>query len=113
YGLSYSPDGREVASASGDQTVRRWDVASGRQLACLDGHRDGVYQVGHSADGRRLLSAGTEGEVIVWDAHSGRALHSHRLPAKALCAAFAPDGRRVGAGTAEAGYLLELPRHVR
>jgi WD40 repeat protein len=102
-----------LASASGDQTVRRWDVASGRQLACLDGHRDGVYQVGHSADGRRLLSAGTEGEVIVWDAHSGRALHSHRLPAKALCAAFAPDGRRVGAGTAEAGYLLDLPRHVR
>jgi WD40 repeat protein len=112
YSLAFTPDG-VLLSGSGDQTVRRWDLATGRLLGCLDGHRAAVYQVACSADGRRLVSAGTEGEVIVWDARTGQPLHSHRLPCKALCAAFAPDGARVGAGTGQACYLLTLPRHVR
>ena len=114
YSLAFSPGGGELLSGSGDQTVRRWDVATGTPRACLDGHRGAVYQVGFSPDGRRLISAGTEGEVIVWDAGNGAALHRHRFPGKALCAAFTPDGRHVGAGTGEAAcFLLELPRYVR
>jgi WD40 repeat protein len=89
-------------------------VEAGREVACLDGHRDAVYQVGYSADGRRLVSAGTEGQVVVWNVQTGAAVCSHRFPHKALCAALAPDGRHVGAGTGQSlGYLMELPGYVR
>ncbi len=114
YSLAFAPDGGSLLSGSGDQTVRRWDLKTREQSACLDGHRGAVYQVGYSPDGRRLVSAGTDGEVILWDAGTGAALHRHRFPGKTLCAAFAPDGRHVGAGSEwSACYLLELPRHVR
>jgi WD40 repeat protein len=114
YSLAFGPGGESLLSGSGDGTVRRWDLAAGVLAACLEGHRAAVYQVAFSADGRRAVSAGTEGEVFVWDTHTGRSLYRHRFPAKALCAAFAPDGRRVGAGTGEAAcYLMDLPAHVR
>jgi WD40 repeat protein len=114
YSLAFAPDGNTLASGSVDQTVRCWHPATGEQCACLDGHRGAVYQVSFSADGRRLVSAGTDGEIVVWDAGNGSALHRHRFPSKTLCAAFAPDGLRVGAGSERSAcYLLELPRHVR
>lgn len=114
YGLAFSPDGDRLVSGSVDRTVRCWQVATGEESACLDGHRGAVYQVGFSADGRRLVSSGTDGEAIVWDAGNGLALLRHRFPGKTLCAAFTPDGHRVGAGGGECTcYLLELPRHVR
>jgi len=112
FGLAFAPDG-VLLSASADRTVRRWDVTAGRLLACLDGHRAAVAQTACSGDGRRLVTAGADGEVIVWDTRSGEALHSHRLPGKALSAAFAPDGTAVAAGGERACYLLALPRHVR
>jgi WD40 repeat protein len=114
YSLAFAPEGDTLLSGSGDRTVRRWEVTTGEQRQCLDGHEGAIYQVGFSPDGRRLVSAGTEGEVIVWDAGSGNALHRHRFPGKTLCASFAPDGRRIGAGGERAAcYLMELPRHVR
>jgi WD40 repeat protein len=114
YSLAFAPDGATLVSGSVDQTVRCWQTATGEQIACLDGHQGAVYQVNCSADGRRLVSAGTDGEIIVWDAGNGRALHRHRFPGKTLCAAFAPDGLRIGAGGEHSTcYLLELPRHVR
>ena len=114
YSLAFSPDGGRLVSGSVDQTVRCWKAATGEQLACLDGHCGAVYSLGFSPDGRRLVSAGTDGEVIVWDAGNGTVLHRHRFPGKTLCAAFAPDGRRIGAGGGKSAcYLLELPRHIR
>ncbi|HTU18921.1 MAG TPA: WD40 repeat domain-containing protein [Gemmataceae bacterium] len=114
YSLAFSPDGTHLVSGSADRTLRCWRVSTGEQSACLDGHQGAVYSLGFSPDGRRLVSASTDGEVIVWDGGNGTALHRHRFPGKMLCAAFAPDGRRIGAGSGQSAcYLMELPRHVR
>ncbi len=68
--LAFAPDGRTLATASLDRTVRLWSVASGQELLVLEGHAGLVRAVAFSQDGRTLASCGDgpDGgiEVIAW-----------------------------------------------
>ena len=44
--VAFSPDGKRLASASGDQTVKVWDATSGQETLTLKGHTDAVYERG-------------------------------------------------------------------
>jgi WD40 repeat protein len=97
--VAFSPDGKLAASASGyaqgDQTVRLWEVATGRQVRCLVGHTNQVMSVAFSPDGRRLLSGGWDRTVRLWEVETGRELHcfsGHDNQVEGV--AFCPDGRR-------------------
>jgi WD40 repeat protein len=72
--VAWSPDGRHLASGSGDKTMAVWDAASGTRLHGLTGHQDGVNSVAWSPDGRRLASGSNDQTVVVWDAASGKRL---------------------------------------
>ncbi|HWO19850.1 MAG TPA: WD40 repeat domain-containing protein, partial [Kofleriaceae bacterium] len=89
-------DGRRVVSASFDETLKVWDLESGRVLATLQGHADSVRGCAVTADGRRVVSASQDQTLKVWDLDSGRELttlqgHTARVTACAVTA----DGRRV------------------
>jgi WD40 repeat protein len=74
HGVSLSPDGKRLASASHDRTVKVWDVTSGKELLTLKGHADAVATVAFSPDGERLASGSYDQTAKVWDAATGQEL---------------------------------------
>jgi len=106
--LAVAPDGRWLASAGGDGTVRIWDPVTGTAGHLLTGHTDPVVALAVAPDGRWLASAGGDGTVRIWDPATGEAIASIRV-AYALRQVLAIPTGIVAAG--ERGpYFLTLCR---
>jgi WD40 repeat protein len=91
-----TPDGRHMVSASRDQTLKVWELESGRVVATLEGHTDWVRACAVTPDGRHVVSASDDQTLKVWELGSGRAVatlegHAHWVNACAVT----PDGRYV------------------
>ncbi|MDW8122985.1 MAG: hypothetical protein RMK62_11815, partial [Armatimonadota bacterium] len=64
--VSFSPDGTRIASGSDDNTVRLWEVATGRQVKRMEGHTDWVRSVSFSPDGTLIASGSLDGTIRIW-----------------------------------------------
>jgi WD40 repeat protein len=109
--LTYSPDGKRIATSSWDRSARVWDAASGGPLATLLGHRDWVRGVAFSPDGRTVATAGADGTVSVWDPVAGRVLRTFRGHTQAASGvAFHPAGDRLASSSADKTVKIWDPR---
>jgi WD40 repeat protein len=102
--VAFSPDGKILASASGDKTIKLWDVVAGKDIATLrDTHS--VLSITFSLDGQTLAS-GSQGKTIkLWDVTTGKntATLGRRI-AWVNSVAFSPDGKTL-ASTGNMGGL--------
>lgn len=93
--LSFSPDGKWLATHGFDSTVRIWDVVTGQVRSTL--HTGHVDSVTFSPDGKRLASSGSDGTVTMWDPVSGQETLTLKGTAVGQVSnlAFSRDGMRL------------------
>lgn len=125
--VSFSPDGKLMATGSEDRIVRVWNLAHKRISQVFSGHTSEIYSLAFSPDGRRLVSGSGDKTARMWDLDSGAcaftlAIHDITIAengpvdAGVTSVAFSPDGKYLAAGSldtvvriwdAETGQLLD------
>ena len=105
--VAFSADGRTALSGSGDETLKLWEVATGRELRTFSGHTNGVTSVGFSPDGRTVLSGSGDRTLKLWDVATGRELRTFSgHTAGVYSVAFSPDGRTILSGGSDGPLRL-------
>eukprot|EP00290_Baffinella_frigidus_P007420 CAMPEP_0180139066 /NCGR_PEP_ID=MMETSP0986-20121125/13309_1 /TAXON_ID=697907 /ORGANISM="non described non described, Strain CCMP2293" /LENGTH=475 /DNA_ID=CAMNT_0022081093 /DNA_START=19 /DNA_END=1446 /DNA_ORIENTATION=- len=110
--VSFSPNGRLIASASFDKAIRIWNGVTGKYLATLRGHVGAVYQVAWSSDSRLLVSASKDSTIKLWDVEQGSKTFGKLkvdLPGHAdevFAVDWSSDGSRVASGSKDCSLKL-------
>ena len=103
--VAFAPDGATLLTGGDDGTARLWDIETGAEIRCFEGHKSKVRSVTFAPDGATLLTVSDDGTVRLWDAASGGAAsvaelrHFQEYIDRIRSVAFAPDGATLLTGS--------------
>ena len=88
--VTFSSDGRSLASGADDKTVKLWDIQSGGIIRTFLGHTQEVLSVSISMDYTRIISGSSGGEVYLWDIQTGECLWNMKQKGLVGLVCFSP-----------------------
>ncbi len=104
--IAFSNDGNTLAGGRDSQTLRLWDVATGKHLKTFTECTDSVYSVVFSPDGS-ILASGGQDQIYLWDVNTGqlrKTLKGHN--GLVYSVVFSPDGSILASGSGDATICL-------
>src|SRR5262249_31082711 len=96
YGIAFSPDGKAVATASFDKSIKLWDTATGKPIKSPEGqqgHQNLVLSVAFSPDGQSLATGSSDNTAKIWDVPSGIPLREFAHADGVNAVSLSPDGK--------------------
>lgn len=100
--LSFSPDGKMLASGCDDRTVHLWDVSTGQRHQVLPGHAGWILFVAFSRDGKFLASSSEDKTIKLWDLGTNQCYRTFQGHAAWVCyVAFSSDGCTLASASAD------------
>ncbi|NJM20964.1 MAG: PQQ-binding-like beta-propeller repeat protein [Richelia sp. SM1_7_0] len=100
--VSFSPNGKMLASASSDNTVKLWNSETGKEIRTLTGHIKVVQGVSFSPNGKMLVSVSSDRTIKLWDAYTGKlikTLTGHTDSVNGI--SFSPDGKTIASASGD------------
>jgi len=100
YSISFSPDGKRIASGDSDGSLRIWEALTGQEIMTIKAHEMPIHCIAFSPDGGCIVSASGDCTSKIWDAMKGTEVttlcgHEDRV----ISVKFSPDGKRVITGS--------------
>ncbi|MEH1814775.1 MAG: AAA-like domain-containing protein [Nostoc sp.] len=102
FSVVFSPDGKTLASASGDNTIKLWNRDTGKEISTLSGHSSWVFSVVFSPDGKTLASASGDKTIKLWNRDTGKeisTLSGHSDWVNSVV--FSPDGKTLASASGD------------